>query len=106
MKKDKQDLGIGVLAIRSTLVNWSTRFETLNRRCVTLKIEFVSIPYVVFMVFTPTSRHADNLEQKGTVANSNDVPAGPTVSSKPSRLKANNILEISWATLAVLLVYQ
>ena len=49
MKKDKQDLGIGVLAIRSTLVNWSTRFETLNRDCVSLRIEFVSIPYVVFM---------------------------------------------------------
>ncbi len=36
------------------------------------------------------------------VANSDDVPAGPTVSNKPSRLKANNILESSWAILKVL----
>ena len=28
------------------------------------------------------------------------VPAGPTVSNKPSRLKANNILASSWAILA------
>jgi hypothetical protein len=30
-----------------------------------------------------------------------DVPAGPTVSNKPSRLKANNILVSSWAILRV-----
>jgi len=29
-----------------------------------------------------------------------DVPAGPTVSNKPSRLKANNVLASSWAILA------
>jgi hypothetical protein len=30
-KENVQDLGIGVLAIRSTLVNWSTRAETLTK---------------------------------------------------------------------------
>lgn len=47
-----------------------------------------------------------NYNRKETVANSNDVPAGPTVSNKPSRLKPNKILVISWAILAALLVHQ
>jgi hypothetical protein len=63
-----------------------------------VRIEFVSIPYVVFIVFAPAQ-----IIYNRKVANSEDVPAGPTVSNKPSRLKANNILEISWAILAEIL---
>ena len=39
-----QDLGMGVLAIRSTLVNWSTRFETLKTDCMSVGIASAAVP--------------------------------------------------------------
>ena len=94
-----------MLAIRSTFVNWSTRPETLVGVAKCMNKACFSITYVVFMVFTPTSRYADQLRHESSKY-SDDVPAGPTVSNKPSRLKANNILAISWAILAEFLSHQ
>jgi hypothetical protein len=64
-------------------------------------MDLVSIPYVVFMVFAPAQ-----IIYNRKVTNSDDVPAGPTVSNRPSRLNANNILEISWAILVEFSLHQ
>jgi len=57
-------------------------------------MEYGIVSYIAFKVFIPVTKTSIILQRVGSKLNDN-VPAGPTVSNKPSRLKANNILASS-----------